>query len=280
MKNIIKISLAMLSVAVLLPGCKKYENADRDYPAWATTTLSIAQLKTMYVAPTGGKVPVIATDDVIAGTVISTDVLGNNYRSLYIQDDSGGIEVKVGRGQLYNDYKIGQTVYIKLKGLALGKYGGQVNLGTQSPNPKYETAYIEPQYWIDRVIAKGQFGLQPTPTVISSSSAITDADLYTWVTLTGMTWKGASSSYPAGQSTWAQPGNYVDPDDPDASSSSYTSQYFNFADGGEVQVRTSTYARFAGVAVPTGTVSLTGVLTKYNNYIQMSLNSDLDVKPQ
>ena len=81
--------------------------------------------------------------------MISEDRSGNVYKSLYIQDETGGIELKLGKNGLYNDYKLGQWVYVKCSGLTLGAYNGMVQLGWESNDSKYETSYIEVQYIID-----------------------------------------------------------------------------------------------------------------------------------
>ena len=64
---------------------------------------SIADLKALYT----GKPYHIEKDIVISGKIISSDISGNIYRSVYIQDETGAIEVKIGSTGLYNDYKLG-----------------------------------------------------------------------------------------------------------------------------------------------------------------------------
>lgn len=39
---------------------------------------------------------------VIGGQVVSEDRSGNVYKSIYIQDATGGIELKIGKNALYN----------------------------------------------------------------------------------------------------------------------------------------------------------------------------------
>ncbi|MCQ2176607.1 MAG: DUF5689 domain-containing protein [Bacteroidales bacterium] len=101
---------------------------------------------------------------VIKGTVISTDKPGNFYKSFFIQDQTGGMEIKVGKNGLYNDYLPGQTVYVKLDGLTLGMYGfksgnyggmGMVQIGFADPSGEYETSYMEIGYLIDKHILRG-----------------------------------------------------------------------------------------------------------------------------
>ena len=83
---------------------------------------------------------------VIKGRVSTTDRPGNFYKSLYIEDGTAGIELKIGKNGLYNDYQQGQTVYVKLGGLSLGMYGykdgnyggqGMVQIGYEDPSGDY-----------------------------------------------------------------------------------------------------------------------------------------------
>lgn len=128
-------------------------------------THTIAQLKAMY---TTSKTPVKIEESVwIKGQVISSDRTGNVYRELYIQDDSGVIDVKVGRSSMYSDYHLGQWIYIYCTGLTLGEYDGTLQLGmksdTSGPNSDYEVAYIDTQLLIDTHIFKGEVGERILP---------------------------------------------------------------------------------------------------------------------
>ncbi len=98
----------------------------------------------------------------IRGRVTTSDKSGNFYKSFYIQDDANGpgIEVKIGRTSLYNDYKVGQEIYISLEGLSVGEYGyktgnyggqGTIQIGLKDPvQGDYSTAYIESQFIINQ----------------------------------------------------------------------------------------------------------------------------------
>ena len=81
----------------------------------------------------------IEEDIYIKGKVITSDEEGNFYRSLYISDETGGIELKLGTG-LYISYPMGtydpatQTipthyVYVRLQGLYLGNYRMMLSIG-------------------------------------------------------------------------------------------------------------------------------------------------------
>ena len=117
---------------------------------------------------------------VIKGRVSTTDKPGNFYKSFYIEDETGGMEIKMGKNGLYNDYLPGQTVYVKLEGLTLGMYGyktgnyggmGMVQVGFADPSAAYETSYFEIAYIIDKHILRGNpADAQPVvPEVITES---------------------------------------------------------------------------------------------------------------
>lgn len=75
----------------------------------------------------------------IKGKVISSDAQGNVYKSLYIDDGTGAIELKL-CGTLYTIYKLDlsrmdtQWVYVKLDGLYLGNYRMMLSLGDAPSN--------------------------------------------------------------------------------------------------------------------------------------------------
>lgn len=97
---------------------------------------------------------------IIEGVVTTTDQPGNFYKTLYIQDYTGGIELKMGRNGLYNDYPLGQHLYVKLNGLTIGMYGknnsgnGMIGIGFTDPTGDYETAFLENKLLIDRHVIK------------------------------------------------------------------------------------------------------------------------------
>lgn len=74
----------------------------------------------------------ITADVIIVGRIVSTDVPGNVYKNLYIQDCANpdyGIKIAVDAGSLGGMYPIGQKIALKLKGLAIGKYARMPQIG-------------------------------------------------------------------------------------------------------------------------------------------------------
>lgn len=153
----------------------KYEDPAVAQPVTMAPTHTIKELAAMYKTE---KPQVITRNIVIAGQVSTTDQPGNFYKTLYIQDETGGIELKIGRNSLYNLYPEGQWIYVRCAGLSLGMYGyksgnyggqGMIQLGYADPSGAYETSYIESPLIIDSHVLKGQMGSPVTPDVITEA---------------------------------------------------------------------------------------------------------------
>lgn len=101
-------------------------------------------------------------DVYIKGKVISDDADGNVYKSLHIQDDTSGIELKL-NNNVGVRYKKGSWVYVRLTGLYLGNYRMMLSLGgapSESWNKAGEHKYyansnIEIQEIIDQHVFPG-----------------------------------------------------------------------------------------------------------------------------
>ena len=187
----------IISAAVLLfSGCEEFQPvftgtyADPEYvePVNMVANTTIAELKDKYVQ--NGRKPVVIVDDlIIAGQVTTSDQVGNFYKTFYIQDESAGIEIKVGKNGLYNEYKIGQWVYVKCAGLTVGDYHGMINIGYQKDvDSEYETSYLEHSYLIDNHIFKGPMGEEVLPKEITASELSLTENLGRYVTIRDLTY--------------------------------------------------------------------------------------------
>ena len=205
-----RIIIALAAAAALLTSCEEFQpvfTGKYDTPEAYTPfnpeesitgkVLTIAELSQRFIskASEAGASDQLktwcweVTEDLwVKGRITTSDRSGNFYKSFYIQDDANGpgIEIKVGRTSLHNDYKVGQTVYIFLDGLAVGEYGfkdgkyggqGTIQIGLKDPKQaKYSTSYIEHQYIIDSHIFRGDVSdIQAiSPRKISSLPGKTD----------------------------------------------------------------------------------------------------------
>ena len=188
--NIIGAAFASLA---LLASCDEWEpvftgnygEADIYEPVTMTPNTTILELKKMY---TEGTPLTIEKDIIIGGQVISEDKSGNIYKSLYIQDATAGIELKLGKNGLYNDYKLGQWVYVKCSGLTLGAYNGMIQLGCEDPTKAYVTSYMEAQYLIDTHVFRGEIGTPLTAKKVTEADLKKEENLGCYVELDGLTY--------------------------------------------------------------------------------------------
>ena len=76
-------------------------------------------------------IPLHGDSIVISGTVISSDIDGNIYKSLIIQDPQTGdaLKISIDVSGLSAFYPVGQSISIKCNGLAIGKYADLYQLG-------------------------------------------------------------------------------------------------------------------------------------------------------
>lgn len=191
MKKIFNIALIFAAVTFLAVSChewdpvlKKFDEPDTDEVADIKANTTIAAVKALYV----DRPYHIEKDLIIGGQVTSSDQGGNVYRSLYIQDASGAIEIKMGKTNLYNDYQPGRWVFVKLDGLTLGAYEGMLQIGLEDPSGEYETTYLDAQRIIDLHVFKGKKADPVTPKVLTSDELTKKENFQTLVTLKGLTY--------------------------------------------------------------------------------------------
>lgn len=248
MKKLIYLFLSgvLVSGMMMLPGCVKKEFDTPhvviphvDFPSNTT----IAELKAMY----SGGLDSISTDIVIKGIVVANDESGNFYKTIEIQDNTGGIEVKLNRVSLYTELKVGQRVFIKCKGMFLGNYGGLIQLGYVFNGAIGQL----PDIYIDSHLFRDSLpGTPPAPTVLTASQ-FSASSLCTLVKLENVHFQQAGQVF-ALSSTIQSATNRDIVDD----------------DGNVIILRTSGYANFAGTAMPKGKGSLVGILSVFNGDYQ------------
>jgi len=251
-------SIIFAALSFIAVSCtQKFDEPDSFVPVVMESNTTISALKALR---TSGSYEVLDSL-VISGKVVSSDEDGNFYRTFYIQDETGGIELKVGKTNLQSYYKEGQTIYVKARHLVLGSYGGMVSLGERSLESKYENGYIDTDLRVAETIFRGALGDKVTPYEITAANQITDSRLGTLVTLKN------AKLIKKNMNTWAQKATTT----ADAVYGEHTYQVGTKS----VLVRTSGYAKFAPETAPAlnSYADVTGILTKYNTTYQLVLNS-------
>ncbi len=213
------------------------------------TLKSIVDLKAMH---TTGSLDSVTENIYITGIVIGNDEFGNIYKTIIIQDETSGIEIKLNKTSLYNDYKLGQRVYVKCQGLILGDYHGLTQLGTIYGNSVGQIAEVN----IPNHLFKDSLpGLPLTPRVITNASEISTDMVSTLCRFEGASFAEVGSMF-------VEPGE------------TNTNRTLNIP-GGTLTMRSSSYAAFATEKIPSGEGTVIAILGYYDAAYQATLrNSD------
>ena len=242
-----------------------------------TNVISIAQLKSKfanYIATDyrDGISYAKVTDDIkIKAIVTSSDVAGNIYQELALQDATGAIIVSVAQGGLHGALPIGTEVLVSLKDLYVGNYGKQAQIGVPSVNAAGATTIgrISRTVWDQhyKILSSGN---KVEPTEFASGTNATTWDLDTdggkLGIIRNVSFKSSNSSKVTDTFADANGG---------AGSVSWT---LNEQDGRKVIVYNSNFAKFANSKVPTGKVDIVGIFKRFNNQWEIVIRSLDDIK--
>jgi len=224
-----------------------------------TNQMTISELKSKYEsAITSNKTIAIEGGGQIVGKIAGNDIGGNLFKEIYIQDNTGGISLRIDEYSLYAYLPVSEEIMIDLDGMYIGGYGTNPQLGTLYNNSVGRMSQI---FWADhfRIITAADGSVKSKE--IYSMSDFTRDDICKVVTIKNV--------------------SFVDADGKTAYSdgvSNYTNRTVNELTSKFV-VRTSSYADFAKTPLPKGKVDLTGILTIYNGTWQLLIRSEKDVKP-
>lgn len=215
---------------------------DDDLPV--VGTLPNAELATL--RHYGQETPQVVQEDmVVEGFVSSDDRAGNFYRSFFIEDATGAVEIRAGMYDLFRYVPRGRRVVLHLRGLAVGRYDGVVQVGLYADGDRVAEFGARPilDGYLERDV-KFRHELPLRVTIASLDEAMCGR-----LVRIGPVVRTAESP-----DRWAQP---------EAEGIAPQSGTVAFRDraGDTVRVVTSGYADFAGERVPADSVTLTGIVS-------------------
>ena len=274
MKKILYIALVAISVVA----CQKYPEPDFIEPYYQLkphqNLISIEELKARHTL--GGTPTAVEDDVVIRGIVVADDESGNIYKSIYIQDSTGGINLAIDQVNMYNIMPVGQEVFVEMKGLFIGDYNMGYQIGDTVTDPQYGLEMAR-YNWANETYrdADGNYPYKhiytngkpdkskvPAPIVLESANAIT-SDMYcSLVTLKNIRFtdpKVATGVYP-----WS-------------TKEKTENRTAEFADGSTIVVRTSGYCNFYADFIPTGVGEITGILSIFGSTKQFYIRDREDI---
>lgn len=264
-----------LSLAcVLLAGCmdKDWDVPSTDPSPYGnnsiqeTNVVTIAALKDTYkdVFNASTDQAVLVDKDIqIKGWVTGNDIQGNIYQQVSLQDETGAILIGISQGGLMGYLPLGQQILVNLKGLHVGGYRKQPQIGAPYNGG---IGRMDKFTWQDHFKIIGKADAAKLETLTADFNA--DMDMYENCTQL-MTFKNVTLKEADGTAVFAPKDGSV------ALTANCANR--NITEAGNVVVRTSTYADFAAQVMPTGKVNITGIFTRFNNTWQILLRTDKDI---
>ena len=255
--NIIRnIKLFAATVLLVMAGtsCEKELDVAPVLTYEGQATMTIAELNALHPVGASDSYDPIPEGTVISGIIISSDQEGNCYKYLTIQDETGGIQIKIDNSSLYPKYQIGQRIFVECKDLVIGDYHKNRQLGFWNDGSMAGIATSQEPLYLFR---DDLVGNEPAPIVLNSKSDASEEMLNKLVILKDC--------------HFATPGERYS--EADAS----TSRDIVMSDNSVIVLRTSNYAKFASQLLPNGTGDIVGILTVYNTTLQLTIRSLDDV---
>jgi hypothetical protein len=238
-----------------------------------TNVVTIAALKNQYKTQIetdyrdGNSYAQVKEDMQIKAVVTANDITGNMYNEIAVDDGTGAIIIAISQSGLFGTLPVGAEIVVDLKGLYIGNYGKQAEIGTPYTNANGQTyvSRMSRALWADHFKLTGVTKTVTPVEYNSAWKAATNGIEYggKLVTLKNVSFKGAD-----GTATYANAGA-------GAGSKNVT---FNEYSSSAIILYNSNYADFAATPLPTGKVNVTGIMKRYNNMWEIIIRSLDDVE--
>ena len=245
-----------------------------------TNVITIGSLKEKYesvINASTNSYEQITEDVQIKGRVVGNDIGGNIYNEVSIDDGTGAILLCISQGGLFSYLPVGQEIVVDLKGLYIGGYGKQAEIGMPYTNAK-GNSYVSR---MSRVLWNKHFkltGVADASKVVAEEFDVSKRTKEEYFTANNgklMTIKNVEFTNADGKTTFAPS------DEKDAANSVNRglSQNGKPIATSSIVVRTSSYADFAAKQLPTGKLNITGVFTRYRTTWQILIRDERDIQP-
>lgn len=214
--------------------------------------------------------------------VTGNDIQGNIYNQIAVQDESGeGLLICIQKGGLFGFLPVGQEILVNLKGLYIGIYGNNVQIGVPYTNTSGRTfpSRMNINVWNEHFKILGAADASKVVPEKFDVSKLKDVAYVKSHRGKLMTLENVEMDKADGKLAWAPEA------DKDAGNGVSRTVKINGKAQSLMVVRSSTYADFAAKAMPTGKINLTGIFTvyatnpsKYGYTWQILLRSDSDIE--
>lgn len=282
MKNFkyIKLVMAALLLGLSVNSCMDddWDNPTGDIPPYGnndlqeTNVVTIAELKDMYSFALQEQTDTARiTENVqIKARVTGNDVGGNIYNQIAVDDGTGALLICINFGGLWSYLPVGQEILVDLKDLYIGTYGNQPQIGTPYTSDRGYTSPSRMSHtlWNEHFKLLGEADASKVDTLEFDMNKVDDTEYMEENCGRLMVVRGITLPQANGERTFA-------PADAATSGNAVNRMVSGTT---KLVVRTSTYADFAGTAMPEGKVDIVGIFTRYRDTWQILMRQDGDFK--
>lgn len=192
--------------------------------------------------------------------VTGNDIQSNIYNQVAVEDESGeGLIICISKGGLFGILPVGQEILVNLKGLYIGIYGNNVQIGTPYTNTSGRTFPSRMSFntWNDHFKILGTADASKVVAEEFDVTKLKDEQYIKSHRGKLMTLKNVEMDGANGTLAWAPSA------DKDNGNGVSRTVKINGKAQSLMVVRSSSYADFAAKAMPTGKINITGVFTVY-----------------
>lgn len=259
MKILQKVFYMLIAVLALASCDRDYDAPPLNEPKYdgPKANITIASLKQQFAAATQDLPSIITTDLILKAYVSANDESGNIYKQIYLQDATGAIPILADFNGVFGLYRVGQEVYVNLKGLCISVYGDEQQIGIPTG---YLYRLLKTDFQ-EHVLSNGWPDKSKVePKVITNISLANEnvAEMtFRLVRLEGVYFVNGGK-------------------DIFAPSTGYGTQTLKDSYGNSVDVRTSNYADFASETLPIGKGTVIAILGRFRGAWQVTIPTGND----
>ena len=252
-------TLLLFSYSLLSIACLK--QAAYAKPIDQLSSDTIVSIKTMRKWHVNGSVEVIVKSYAIEGVIVANDEHDNVYKSLFIQDTTGGIMILMDGTSLYQNYPVGSFVRVRIQNLVLTDYRRMLQLVASvdtTDGTLVSSGIPVPLFSKFITVLKDNYPIVP---LLVSAKSLGDSLQGRLIKISNVEFSATDTAQ-----TFA-----------DKKNKTGASRSIKFCSGGTIYLRTSGYADFAGEKIPGGNGDIVGVYSVYNYEKQILIRDPSDI---
>jgi hypothetical protein len=260
-KTSLTIFISSIAIVVLFFSAACLKQTAYAQPVSGNDTDSLISIKALRKLHAMGNFEPITKSMALEATIVANDEHDNLYKSISIQDSSGGILLNLDGSSLYQTYPVGTTIRVRLQNLFLTDYRRMLQLVASvdtSSGQLLTTGIPAPLFSKYIKVVKENTSIIP---MIVSFKNLADSLQGRLIKISNVEFSAADTN-----STFADKKNKIG-----------ASRSLKFCTGGTIYLRTSGYADFAGISLPKNNGDIVGIYSVYNYEKQLLLRDTSDI---